>query len=223
MDWKDVKIHVIDFEGSVRSGIVEYGVATLFGGEIVDAATRLCSVREPIPAEESDVHGIFDEDVRDCAPIEADWEFFRDLRRSGLLGSHHAPAEIGMLGAVWPRPGNVPDFSLKNFPPVNDWGPWVDTCRIAQTWFPGESRYKLGMLVERFELRERVELAAHRFCPQNRSRYHCALYDAIAAAILLVNMCAHPRYCRSEILDLIRAGTSARNFAEHIQGELGLF
>lgn len=223
MDWKSIKIHVIDFEGSVRTGIVEYGIATLFGGEIVDAATRLCSVRAPIPAEESGVHGIFDEDVRGRAPIDADWELFRDLRRSGLFGSHHAPAEIGMLGSVWPRPGNVPDFSFRDFPPVNDWGPWVDTCRIAQSWFPREPHYKLGMLIERFGLRERTELAARRFCPQNRSRWHCALYDAIAAAILLVNMCEHPSRCRSEIHDLVRESMSAKDFTKHIQGELGLF
>ena len=33
-------IHVIDFEGSRQSGIVEYGVVTLHGAEIVAAHTR---------------------------------------------------------------------------------------------------------------------------------------------------------------------------------------
>lgn len=219
MNWKDVKIHVLDFEGSVRTGIVEYGIATLLGGRIVAARTRLCSVRAPIPLEESEIHGIFDEDVENRAPIEADWELFSWLRKTGLLGSHYAPAEKGMLSAVWPFPGFVPDFSLESRPQINDWGPWVDTCRIAKEWFPKEPHHGLGALVERFEIAERVETDAKRFCPKERSRYHCALYDAIAAAHLLINMCEHPAFSDVGILDLIRASSGARCFHRHIQGE----
>ena len=223
MFWQDVPIHVLDFEGSVRSGIVEYGVATLLGGRIVETATRLCSVRAPIPLEESEVHGIFDDDVEGRPPVEADWEFFRGLRATGLLGSHHAPAEIGMITSVWAFPGAVPDFSLKSRPKINDWGPWIDTCKIAKEWFPHEPRHGLGVLAERFEIGDRIEADAKKFCPRERSRYHCALYDAIAAAHLLVNMCEHPCFADSEILDLVRASTSARRFHEHIQGEFDFF
>lgn len=222
MNWKDVKIHVLDFEGSVRSGIVEYGIATLLGGRIVKTYTRLCSVRAPIPLDESEVHGIFDEDVLEQPPIEADWELFSQLRKTGLLASHHAPAEIGMLGSVWPVPGNVPDFSLRGNPPINSWGPWVDTCKIAKEWFPQEPKHNLGTLIERFEIFDRVEADAKRFCPKSRSRYHCALYDAIAAAHLLVNMCEHPYFSQSSIIDLVKSSTSPRRFREHIQAEFDL-
>lgn len=223
MFWQEIPIHVLDFEGSVRTGIIEYGVATLLGGRIVETATRLCSVRAPIPIEESEVHGIFDEDVEGRPPVEADWEFFKKLRGNGLLGSHHAPAEIGMLTSVWSVPGTVPDFSLETRPPTVDWGPWIDTCRIAKEWFPREPKHGLGALIERFEIGERVERDAKKFCPKMRSRYHCALYDAIAAAHLLINMCEHPFFAKSEILDLVRASTSARRFRKHIQGEFDLF
>lgn len=223
MDWKDVKIHILDFEGSVRTGIVEYGAATLLGGHIVETATRLCSVQTPIPLEESEVHGIFDEDVEGRAPIEADWALFSRLRKTGLLGSHHAPAEISMLSSVWAFPGYVPDFSFDSRPQINNWGPWVDTCRIAKEWFPREPRHGLGALVERFEIGDRVEADAKKFCPKNRSRYHCALYDAIAAAHLLINMCEHPAFVRSGILDLVKASVGSRRFQDHIQGEFELF
>jgi len=223
MDWKDVKIHVLDFEGTARSGIVEYGVATLLGGRIVSTATRLCSVREPIPLEESEVHGIFAEDVEGKAPIEADWIFFQHLRKTGLMGSHHAPAEIGMISSVWPFPGSVPDFSLESRPQINDWGPWVDTCKIAREWFPREHKHSLGFLIERFELSDRVEADAKKFCPKTRSRFHCALYDAIAAAHLLVNMCEHPAFSKSSILDLVKSSTTPQRFQNHIQGKLDLF
>lgn len=223
MFWQNVPIHILDFEGSAVSGIVEYGFATLLGGKVIDARTRLCGVSAPIPADESDVHGIFDEDVAGLAPVENDWNVFSGLRRSGLFGSHHAPAEIGMLATVWSVPGKVPDFSIVGNPSVNSWGPWIDTCRIAKTWFPHERSHKLGTLVERFEIGERVEATARRFCPKNRARYHCALYDAIAAAELLVNMCEHPAFARAEILDLVAASTSAKKFRDHLQGEFDFF
>jgi len=189
MDWKDVKIHVLDFEGTARSGIVEYGVATLLGGRIVSTATRLCSVREPIPLEESEVHGIFAEDVEGKAPIEADWIFFQHLRKTGLMGSHHAPAEIGMISSVWPFPGSVPDFSLESRPQINDWGPWVDTCKIAREWFPREHKHSLGFLIERFELSDRVEADAKKFCPK-RARAFTAHFTTQSPPRICSSICA---------------------------------
>ena len=32
--WSSVPIHVVDFEGSARTGVVEFGVATLLGGGV---------------------------------------------------------------------------------------------------------------------------------------------------------------------------------------------
>ena len=214
---------MLDFEGSIATGIVEYGFATLLGGKIISAHTRLCGVSRGIPAEESAVHGIFDDDVDGVPPVERDWELFSGLRKTGLFASHFAPAEIGMLGSVWRIPGKVPDFSLVGCPSVNDWGPWVDTCRIAKTWFPRERSHKLSTLIERFEIQDRVDSAAEKFCPKNRSGYHCALYDAIAAAELLVNMCEHPAFRDCEILKLVSDSTSAKKMREHLQGELDLF
>ncbi len=223
MDWGNVKIHLLDFEGSVRTGIVEYGIATVCGGRITGVASRLCSVRRAIPAEESEVHGIFDADVEGLAPIEADWEIFRAFRQSGLMGSHHAPAEIGMIKTVWPSPGTVPDFSFDFAPKTNDWGPWIDTCHIAQTWFPEEQRHSLGYLVERFQIFDRVEKDAKKFCPPRRARFHCALFVAIAAADLLLNMCAHPACERSSFLDVGLASVKKQRLLIDLQGELDLF
>lgn len=223
MNWQNIPIHVLDFEGSPASGIVEYGFATLLDGKVISAHTRLCGVSHTIPLEESSVHGIFNEDVAGAAPIEKDWELFSGLRQSGLFASHHAPTEIGMLKNVWQIPGNVPDFSLAGCPQINDWGPWVDTCRIAKTWFPRERTHKLSTLIERFEIQDRVDATTKKFCPPARSRYHCALYDAIATAELLVNMCEHPHFRNCEILKLISDSTSAKKMRDHLQAELDLF
>ena len=40
--WTDQLIHFVDFEGSTVSGVLEYGVVSLRGGEIVAARGRLC-------------------------------------------------------------------------------------------------------------------------------------------------------------------------------------
>ena len=56
--WTDIPVHVIDFEGSRETGIVEFGVVTLRGGVIADVTTRLCGARGRIGAEDVRVHGL---------------------------------------------------------------------------------------------------------------------------------------------------------------------
>ena len=45
--WTEIPIHVVDFEGSLRTGVVEYGVVTLLGGDIINTSTRLHAARTP--------------------------------------------------------------------------------------------------------------------------------------------------------------------------------
>lgn len=220
MNWKNIAIHVLDFEGSANSGIVEYGFATVLGGKIISAHTRLCGVSRFIPAEETAILGIDNAGVAGKLPVEADWELFSGLRNSGLFGSHNAVAEKGMLATVWASPGKVPNFSQPEMPAVFEWGPWIDTCRIAKNWFPRERSHKLGDLIGRFEIQERVDAAAKKFCPRERSRYHCALYDAIAAAELLINICEHPNFENASILDLVCASVGKAAGTDLRQGEL---
>ena len=47
--WTEIPIHVVDFEGSLRTGVVEYGVATLLGGDIINTSTRLHAARTSVP------------------------------------------------------------------------------------------------------------------------------------------------------------------------------
>lgn len=220
MNWKNIAVHVLDFEGSVFSGIVEYGFATVLGGKVIDAHTRLCGVKKNIPAEETAIHGIDNASVEGRPPVEADWELFFRLRNTGLFGSHNANAEKGMIATVWANPGKVPNFSQPEQPPVFSWGPWVDTFRIAKNWFPRERSHKLGELVKSFEIQSRLDASAEKFCPRERCRYHCALYDALAAAELLINMCEHPRHTDASVLDLVCASAGKASAVDFRQGEL---
>ncbi|HTX64448.1 MAG TPA: 3'-5' exonuclease, partial [Opitutaceae bacterium] len=87
MRWTGQPIFFLDFEGSLASGILEYGVATLLGGRVVEARTRLCRATGPVRAEDAAVHGLRAEDVAAAAPVAADWEYFAGLRERGPLAA----------------------------------------------------------------------------------------------------------------------------------------
>lgn len=221
--WRDIPIHIVDFEGGVRTGIVEYGVATLHGGDVVSARTRLCRAESPIPAIDTQCHGLRTEDVAAAAPFAADLEVFENLRARGLLGAHHAQVEQGLLKAARPYPRPAPDFGAPGAPPVVDWGPWIDTHRIAAAWHPTLAEHKLGSLVRYFALEKRLNALAEKHCPPRRAKYHCALYDALAAALLLRHLCAASDRAGTALDTLVRESLSGRRAAERMQGELDLF
>ncbi len=220
--WKNIPVHVIDFEGSTRTGIVEYGIATLHNGEIVRTATRLCRPEMPVPAIDTQCHGLRDADFAGAQPIAADAELFFGLRRNGLFAAHHAPAEQGFLKSVWAYPGAMPDFARAG-EAVNDWGPWIDTCRLAGTWFPRLADRKLGALIDWFRLDKKLDRLAARHCPEKRRRPHCALYDALAAALLLRHLCAQPEKIDVSLETLVRDSLAGSRRTDRAQGELELF
>ncbi len=184
MHWRAVPIHFVDFEGSLAGGVVEYGVAVLQGGEVVETATRLCWPGGAIRREDSAVHGIGAADVAGAAPLADDWERFAGWRQRGLLAAHFAGTENSLLKAAWPFARRSPDFSRPG-QMTNDWGPWVDTGRLLPQLFRGIESARLEDLVTQFGLGEALAAAAEQYCPPGRRRYHAALYDALAAALLL--------------------------------------
>lgn len=221
--WKDIPIHVIDFEGGPRTGIVEYGVATLLGGEIVDARTRLCAAKSPVPLLDTQCHGLRDADLAGTEPFEAESDIFLRLRETGLLAAHHARVEQGMIKAVWPYPRAVPDFASPGAADVVDWGPWVDTHRLAVAWHPQLAEHKLGYLMRWFSLEKKLTPLAEKFCPPKRRKYHCALYDALAAALLLRHLCSTTERAGVSLETLVRESLSGGAAAERMQGEFDLF
>ncbi|MDR1818545.1 MAG: hypothetical protein LBR07_10385 [Puniceicoccales bacterium] len=248
--WKNCPIHVVDFEGSARTGIVEYGVATLLGGEVVAVSSRLCAAAAPIPGVDTQCHGLRDADLAGTAPFSDEWERFAGMRRGGMLCAHHAATEHNLLKRVWPYPGAVPDFSRALpanrvgtaaaggavaaggtgdaaagavYPSVNDWGPWLDTCRLAAVWHPAARDFGLGALIKWFRLGDELESAAGALCPPKRARYHCAPYDALASALLLRHMCALPGKTDASLGKLVCDSLGFERQTEWMQTELELF
>ena len=187
MLWTDSPIHFVDFEGNRECGIIEYGVATLLNRDVVATQTRLCMAHAEICAIESQLHGIQNSNTKNTNPFSEEWAYFNQLRKSGPLAAHHAPTENSLLKMVWPYPTYSPDF-FNTDQEIADWGPWLDTCVITIKLYPQLLSHKLKDLIEYFNLGLELEVLTSKHCPPNRRHYHCALYDAIASAVLLMHI-----------------------------------
>jgi DNA polymerase-3 subunit epsilon len=195
MRWPEHLIHFVDFEGSPVSGILEYGVVSLRGGEIVAAGGRVCRPAGRVRAEETAVHGLAAEALAGCAPFADEFEIFARLRESGPLAAHFANAENTLIKATWPYPRAVPDFSREaGAGQVLEWGPWIDTGRLYPQAQGAAEGGALGLAelvaVEGFQAR--LDALAAEYCPEGRRHYHAALYDALAGALLLLKLAEVP-------------------------------
>lgn len=184
--WKDLPIHVIDFEGSGDYGVIEYGVAILKGGAVAECHSGVCEAEEEIDTRDSWVHGLKRQDTDGQPRFVEHWELFNGWRKQGLFAAHHATVENRLIKRVWPYPSASPAHVGQET--TNQWGPWIDTRALYQAVYPALKEHKLGALIETFDLQKRLDDLAKTHCPGGRCRYHCALYDALASALLLIHI-----------------------------------
>lgn len=184
MLWTEIPVHVIDFEGSRETGIVEFGAVTLERGAIAASATRVCRSRRHVRGDETRVHGLADADLAGAAPFEDEWERFASYRSSGVLAAHFSGTENSLLRAAWPCPRLSPDF-LQPGRDVAEWGPWIDTGRLVTRTLPHGASAALESVIAQLELSHELASRAAELCPPERRRFHCALFDALAAALVL--------------------------------------
>ncbi|HEX2862082.1 MAG TPA: 3'-5' exonuclease [Lacunisphaera sp.] len=206
MSWADTPIHFIDFEGNATSGILEFGVVTLHQGTIAAAHTRLCRATGRVSADDMKVHGLSADALVGQDYFAAEWERFAGLRETGPLAAHFAPVENSLLRKVWPYPREVPDFARPG-KTAAEWGPWIDTGRLYPQLFPQLASVRLEVLVQRHGLQAELEAAARRHCPPERRRYHAALYDALAGALLLLALLRRPELGGATIPWLLHMST----------------
>ncbi|MFT3868286.1 MAG: 3'-5' exonuclease [Nibricoccus sp.] len=207
MRWIDVPIHFIDFEGSAASGILEFGVVTLRGGEIVSTRTRLCRATGRIRAEDSAVHLLTAREVDGHAPFADEFDYFAGLRETGPLAAHFAGAENGLLKSVWPYARTSPDFARPGAQTL-EWGPWIDTGRLAAELYPKGGSLQLEALIEAAGLRGPLDVLAVEHCPAGRRFFHAALYDALASALLLSNLLRREEFAGATIRSLLQLSTA---------------
>lgn len=180
-------IHVIDFEGSRQSGVVEYGIATIAEGRVTASYSRICAPIGTISDRDREQHGISEEVARGEVPFEDEWGLMLGLRETGPFCAHNVSVEAGLIQAVWPCPKRVPNFAESGLLEA-DWGPWLDTLQLYRRVYEGLESYKLEDLIELFGLQAELDEQAKLLCPPRRQRYHCALYDALASALLLIHL-----------------------------------
>jgi hypothetical protein len=180
MSWIDQPIFFVDFEGSRASGILEYGVAEVLGGRIVGTSTRLCRATGRVRAEDVAVHG--------------------------LEAAHYAGVENGLLKSVWPYPRSSPDFARPGERMI-EWGPWIDSARLYAQFYPQLESGRLEALVAAAGLQGELEELAKAHSPPDRRRYHAALYDALAGALLLASLAREPRLAELTVMQLLAFST----------------
>lgn len=220
VSWTEQTVHFVDFEGGAASGILEFGVVTLERGEVVTTRTRLCRARGAVRREDTAVHGIAAEAVAGAEPFEREWEFFAGLRERGPLAAHYAGTENALLKAVWPYPRRSPDFSRPG-QSVIEWGPWLDSARLYAQFFPRLASGRLEDVVRATGLQGEVEALAAEHCPAERRRYHAALYDALAGAVLLCALARHPQIADLSMRQMLALSTLDAAKREALQqGEL---
>lgn len=206
MPWTDQLIHFVDFEGSTVSGVLEYGVVSMRGTEILATTTRLCRPMGRVRAEDVAVHGIEAAAVRDAAPLADDFEQFVAWRAAGPLAAHFAQAENTLIKTVWAYGRRAPDFA-RNGASTNEWGPWIDTGRLHPQLYPALTSAKLNEVVAAMGLQGELDAVAAAHCPVDRCRYHAALYDALAGAVLLRRLAQEPEVAKQSLGWLIRTST----------------
>lgn len=206
-------IHVIDFEGSRQSGIVEFGVATLVGRSITATYSRICASVGTISDLDRAQHGINEELANAFEPFDREWALFSGLREEGPFAAHNVAVEAGLIRTVWPYPRNCPNFAEPEIKAA-DWGPWLDTLPLYRRIYPGMESYGLEALVNAFELQEDLDRQARLLCPANRKRYHCALYDAMASALLLARLFSEPELESASLRWLILNSASSESERE---------
>ncbi len=206
ISWTAQPVFFVDFEGSRVSGVLEYGVVTVLDGRVIETHTRLCQAIGRVAPEDAAVHGLREEMLATRAPFADEWELFATLRERGPLGAHYAGVENALLKSVWPYPRTSPDFARPG-EQVIDWGPWVDTARICAQLYPRLDSGRLESLIAACGRQEELDRLAAQHCPPERRRYHAALYDALAGALLLVMLAQDPQVSRLSIMQLLALST----------------
>lgn len=135
----------VDFEtaNSGRQGVCAVGIAKVVGGEIVQNDSWLINPEEHISSENTDIHGITDEMVKDAPTFPKFWNStLKDLIGNQLFVAHFAPFDVSVLRAVLDKYGlEIPSNK------------YLCTFRMAKQYWPGKISYALNELANEFGLK----------------------------------------------------------------------
>ena len=167
-DWTSLNYVVVDVEGNGYQppDLVELAIVRITGGVIGELSSWLVRPLTRIKPMAESIHGITNEQVAGLPLFQSiEGDVLRSLKADALV-AHNAHVDVGVL--------------------QRKLGDWVcpevfDTLKLARRLIPGLPSYRLGSLVEEFNLAESMpsDLKPHR-----------ATYDALMAARLFIYMAA---------------------------------
>ncbi len=205
MNWQKAKIGVIDFEGSVRTGIVEYGYVTIKKSKIINSETSCCNPSKKLMAEEEKSYRLKHAALSTHAHFSDKRELFMHLHRSvDVFCAHHSTIEENFFKMHWPYP------TKRQFFKSASWGPWLDTRKIYENLYPSLGDFSLSHLVQTFNLDEKLRENASKYCPPERREPHCALYDALASALLINRFKDIPEVACTSLEWMLQASASGK-------------
>ncbi|MEO6846613.1 MAG: exonuclease domain-containing protein [Chthoniobacterales bacterium] len=171
---RETRFAAIDFEsaGAARGDTdtpIQIGIAVMEQGEISHTTflRSYLQTDKPIVWSAQKVHGITSESLTDAPTLLSLWPDIRDRMKGNWIVAHSAGTEKRFLRTF----------------PLHGFGPWLDTLHITRALFPDLKTYDLSSLANHFGLEERVRT----LCPEQQ--WHDALFDSVAALVLLQHLC----------------------------------
>ncbi len=164
--WTSARLVVADVEGNGRRPprLVETAVVPIVAGSIGEPVTWLIRPPEPITWQASQIHRITNADVAELPGIDAVAADIRAHLDGAVVVAHNAHIDLDVLTR-----------ELPGWQPVGV----VDTLKLARVRLPGRPSYKLGALVDAFDLGRDLPAGL---------RPHRAAYDALVTARLFVHL-----------------------------------
>jgi DNA polymerase-3 subunit epsilon len=187
----DVEITVLDYEstGSLAGYPNEpwqIGMVSLKDGKVAPSSMFESLLRvdgnRPFNPYAPGRHGILRHEIS-VAPTQQElWPNIKD-RLTGLpLCAHNIATEKKFTRVA---------------APMHQFGPWIDTLRIARKVWKGCPSYALEDLIVMLGLKQRVDA----LCPEQCA--HDALYDAVASAMILEHLFEQPGWNTATLGELL--------------------
>lgn len=210
---ENLPIYAIDFEGSLQTGILEYGIVGLTPQEgIFFTETKLCKNRTAIPANETSCHGLRAENLKPYEDFSQYLDTFIHLRKKALFCAHNATFENRLLSDYCPI---VPGAYTIPSVPKQQWAPWLDTWFLYRKYIKTQA-CTVEQLIHFCNLSELLSQLGRKFCPEGRKNFHCALFDALACALLFLNFIRSNEGVGKNLLELLQQ-SSPKSISEDLK------
>ena len=186
----DAEITVLDYEstGSLQGFLNEpwqIGMVTLKAGQVdpdsmFESLLRV-DINRPFNPHAPGRHDVLRDEISVALTPQELWRQIRQRLTCVPLCAHNVATERKFTRAM---------------APMHQFGPWIDTLRVARKAWPGCSSYALEDLVDMLGLKQRVA----DLCPGKEA--HDALYDAVASAMLLSHLLEQPEWKRITLAEM---------------------